>query len=181
MAAAEAALEAAPEDVELLLAAGRAYAGIWRYTAAIDVYDRAIAVAPDDWRPYRHRGHRYISTRRFDDAIADLDIDRRNPPADFRRQLRYLRRGDGAAQRHLLDHGVGPRGGYHHERGTVGRGSASAESSGVIATIASPWYSRTSRSKSTASAARAVSLRGNGPSKHAFTSRYSRPSSTTTV
>ena len=60
-------------------------------------------------------------------AIADLDIDRRNPPADFRRQLRYLRRGDGAAQRHLLDHGVGPRGGYHHERGTVGRGSASAD------------------------------------------------------
>jgi tetratricopeptide (TPR) repeat protein len=31
-----------------------------------------MAQHPDDARLYRHRGHRYITVRRFDDAIADL-------------------------------------------------------------------------------------------------------------
>lgn len=81
--AAEAALADAPDDVETLLSAGRAYAGVWRYTAAIAVYDRAVDLAPEDWRPYRHRGHRYISTRRFDEAIGDLERARDIEPHGF--------------------------------------------------------------------------------------------------
>lgn len=40
---------------------------------AIAVYTDGIAVHPDDPWMYRHRGHRYISVREFDNAITDLE------------------------------------------------------------------------------------------------------------
>ena len=43
-----------------------------QFHAAIEVYTRALAIAPEDVRLLRFRGHRYISTRRFDLAAADL-------------------------------------------------------------------------------------------------------------
>lgn len=73
VARADAALAADPRSVDRLLAAGRARDAVWRYTDAIEVYTRALAVAPDDVRVLRYRGHRYISTRRFDAAVADLE------------------------------------------------------------------------------------------------------------
>ena len=39
---------------------------------AIDVYTTAIAKFPSDPRFYRHRGHRFVTARQFDKAIADL-------------------------------------------------------------------------------------------------------------
>jgi tetratricopeptide (TPR) repeat protein len=39
---------------------------------AIEAYTRGIARHPAEARLYRHRGHRYITTRKFDEAIADL-------------------------------------------------------------------------------------------------------------
>jgi len=39
---------------------------------AIDVYTEGTATFPTDARFYRHRGHRYITVREFDKAIADL-------------------------------------------------------------------------------------------------------------
>jgi tetratricopeptide (TPR) repeat protein len=47
-----------------------AYLG--RYREAIAIFTAAIEKFPDEPRLYRHRGHRFITTRRFDDAIADL-------------------------------------------------------------------------------------------------------------
>jgi tetratricopeptide (TPR) repeat protein len=46
-------------------------------------YTRAIALAPEDWRPYRHRGHRHISVREFPEAVADLERAREFAPYNW--------------------------------------------------------------------------------------------------
>jgi tetratricopeptide (TPR) repeat protein len=83
IAQADSALAAAPDDVDRLITAGRVRRNFWHYTEAIELYTRAIALAPEDWRPYRFRGHRYISTRRFDRAIPDLERARELAPYNF--------------------------------------------------------------------------------------------------
>jgi len=80
---ADAALAADPGNVALMIAAGRARDAVFQYNEAIDVYSKAIAAAPSDVRGYRFRGHRYISTRRFPDAIRDLERARTLAPASF--------------------------------------------------------------------------------------------------
>ena len=65
-------LERDPENADLLIAYGRALAGLWRYREAIEVYTKGIALHPRNALFYRHRGHRFISTRQFDKAAADL-------------------------------------------------------------------------------------------------------------
>lgn len=73
LAAAEAAYEAAPTDADSIIWLGRRTAYLGRYREAIDIYTRGIELHPEDARLYRHRGHRYISVRDFDRAIADFD------------------------------------------------------------------------------------------------------------
>lgn len=51
---------------------GRRLAYLGRYKEAIDVYTEGIRLFPANARFYRHRGHRYITLRCFDLAIADL-------------------------------------------------------------------------------------------------------------
>ena len=70
---AEDALAAAPEDVEALIWMGRRTAYLGSYRDAIDVYTHAISLHPDDARLYRHRGHRYLTVREPDAAIADFE------------------------------------------------------------------------------------------------------------
>jgi tetratricopeptide (TPR) repeat protein len=52
---------------------GRRLGYINRMDEAIAFYTRAITRFPDSYKLYRHRGHRYISTRQFDLAIQDLE------------------------------------------------------------------------------------------------------------
>ena len=66
-------LERDPENADLLIAYGRALAGLWRYREAIEVYTKGIALYPENALFYRHRGHRYISMRQFDKGVADLE------------------------------------------------------------------------------------------------------------
>jgi tetratricopeptide (TPR) repeat protein len=73
LAEARAALEQAPDSADALIWVGRRLAYLGRYREAIDMYTRGIARHPDNPKLYRHRGHRYISTRRFDLAIADFE------------------------------------------------------------------------------------------------------------
>lgn len=73
LAAAEAAYDAGPEDEENIIWLGRRLAYLWRYRDAIDVYTRGLELHPSSYKLYRHRGHRYITLRRFDDAVADLE------------------------------------------------------------------------------------------------------------
>jgi tetratricopeptide (TPR) repeat protein len=69
---AEEKLSANPEDPESVILYGRRLAYLWRYHEAIAVYTGGIKNFPDHAMLYRHRGHRYISIRKFDLAVADL-------------------------------------------------------------------------------------------------------------
>ncbi len=51
---------------------GRRLAYLGKYKEAIDIYTKGIKLNPNNARFYRHRGHRYITLRCFDNAIADL-------------------------------------------------------------------------------------------------------------
>lgn len=79
----EAEVAAAPDDVEAVIALAREYRNSFAYDRAIALYDRAIDLAPDDWRPWRFRGHRMLSTRRFADGVADLERARELAPYNF--------------------------------------------------------------------------------------------------
>jgi len=83
VAKADAALAADPANLDLLLAAARARDELWRYSEAIQLYTRGIEKAPEDFRFYRFRGHRYISTRQFDKALPDLDKAWKLAPTSF--------------------------------------------------------------------------------------------------
>ena len=73
LAQAEKDLAAKPNDAEAMIWVGRRLAYLWRYQDAIAMFAKGIALHSDNPRFYRHRGHRYITTRQFDRAIADFD------------------------------------------------------------------------------------------------------------
>jgi tetratricopeptide (TPR) repeat protein len=73
LAQAREALAARPNDPDLLIWEGRRLAYLSRYNDAIRVFSDGIARFPNDARFYRHRGHRYISIRKLDNAIADFE------------------------------------------------------------------------------------------------------------
>jgi tetratricopeptide (TPR) repeat protein len=52
---------------------GRRLAYLGRYDDAIRIFSKGIALHPADARMYRHRGHRYLTTRCYDQAIADFE------------------------------------------------------------------------------------------------------------
>lgn len=80
---ADLALAQAPNEVDLIIAAGRVRRNFWQYRQAMELYSRAIELAPDDWRPYRYRGHRHISIRQFADAVTDLEMARDLAPLNW--------------------------------------------------------------------------------------------------
>jgi dipeptidyl aminopeptidase/acylaminoacyl peptidase len=61
-----------PDSDDAILRLGLRTADLGRYREAIDIYSRGISRHPDDARLLRYRGHRYITVREFDKAIADL-------------------------------------------------------------------------------------------------------------
>ncbi|HEU4476994.1 MAG TPA: hypothetical protein VFR80_00670, partial [Pyrinomonadaceae bacterium] len=64
--------EAEPNNPEAATWFGRRLAYLGRFSEAIAVYSSGITKFPRDARLYRHRGHRYITLRKFDLAIADF-------------------------------------------------------------------------------------------------------------
>jgi len=69
---ARARYELNPKDPDAIIWLGRRLAYLGRFGDSIETYTRGIAEFPRDARLYRHRGHRYITLRRFDLAIDDL-------------------------------------------------------------------------------------------------------------
>ena len=61
-----------PDRADAAIALGRRLSSLGRYREAIEVYGRALAKHPTDARLHRHRGHRYITVRELDKALADL-------------------------------------------------------------------------------------------------------------
>ena len=67
------AYDRTPGNADSIIWVGRRAAYLGRYRHAISYFTDGIAKHPNDPRMYRHRGHRYITVRRFDDAIADFN------------------------------------------------------------------------------------------------------------
>ncbi len=53
---------------------GRRTAYLGKYEEAIAIFSKGIQLHPADARFYRHRGHRYLTLRCFDKAIADFEM-----------------------------------------------------------------------------------------------------------
>jgi tetratricopeptide (TPR) repeat protein len=73
LAEARAALERSPDDATAIVWYGRRLAYLGFFNEAIEAYTRGLEKHPDDARLWRHRGHRYVNVRRFDEARADLE------------------------------------------------------------------------------------------------------------
>jgi len=73
LAVAQAGYDKTPNDPQRIIWLGRRLAYLWRYRESIEVYSKGIALHPNYAKLYRHRGHRYITVREFDKAIADLE------------------------------------------------------------------------------------------------------------
>jgi tetratricopeptide (TPR) repeat protein len=69
---ARAALRARPHDADALIWVGRRTAYLGHFREAIAVFTRGLEKHPADARFLRHRGHRYITVRELDKAVADL-------------------------------------------------------------------------------------------------------------
>jgi len=52
---------------------GRRLGYLWRYQDAIAQFSQGVERYPNDPRFYRHRGHRHITVRQFDKAVADFE------------------------------------------------------------------------------------------------------------
>jgi tetratricopeptide (TPR) repeat protein len=76
-------LEEDPTDVDLWMRLGIQLAGTWHYQEAIDAYSEGLRRDPFNALLYRHRGHRFISTRRFEAAAADLELSSRLDPSNW--------------------------------------------------------------------------------------------------
>ncbi len=73
LAQAEKDLAARPTDPDVIIWVGRRQGYLWRFDEAIATYTRALALHPAHSKLLRHRGHRYITVRQFDRAIADFE------------------------------------------------------------------------------------------------------------
>jgi tetratricopeptide (TPR) repeat protein len=73
LAEARGRLEADPEDVDAWIWVGRRTAYLGRYREAVAIFSDGLDRFPSSAELLRHRGHRYITLRQIDAAIADLE------------------------------------------------------------------------------------------------------------
>lgn len=73
LAAARSALATRPDDPDALIWVGRRLGYLGRFREAIATFSEGVRRFPGDARFLRHRGHRYISVREFENAVADFD------------------------------------------------------------------------------------------------------------
>lgn len=73
LAAAVAAWKQNDSDADALIWVGRRTAYLGRFREAIGIFTEGITRHPADARMYRHRGHRYLTVREIDRAIADFE------------------------------------------------------------------------------------------------------------
>ena len=62
-----------PHGEETVIWLGRRLSYLGRYNEAIAVYSRGLVEHPRSYRLLRHRGHRFLTIRRLDLAVADLE------------------------------------------------------------------------------------------------------------
>jgi len=69
---AQAALAADPRDITRIIDLGVAQSGARQFREAIATFTRGLKIEPNNALLLRWRGHRYLSIREFDKALADL-------------------------------------------------------------------------------------------------------------
>lgn len=62
-----------PEEPENVIWLGRRMAYLGNYREAVEIFTEGVFKHSEDPRMYRHRGHRYLTLRMFDRAIADFE------------------------------------------------------------------------------------------------------------
>jgi tetratricopeptide (TPR) repeat protein len=62
-----------PNEADSIIWLGRRMAYLGRYKDAVRVFSSGAMLYKNDARFYRHRGHRYLTLRCFDDAIRDFE------------------------------------------------------------------------------------------------------------
>ncbi len=62
-----------PNEADSIIWLGRRTAYLGNYKNAIRIFSSGMVLHPNDARFYRHRGHRYLTIRCFDDAIKDFE------------------------------------------------------------------------------------------------------------
>jgi tetratricopeptide (TPR) repeat protein len=62
-----------PENPDNIIWMGRRTAYLGNYRRAIAIFSEGVKKHPEEPRMYRHRGHRFISLRFFDQAVTDLE------------------------------------------------------------------------------------------------------------
>jgi tetratricopeptide (TPR) repeat protein len=72
IARADSALAADPRNIDRIIALGIAQSGARQFREAIQTFSRGLKIAPNNAMLYRWRGHRYLSVRDFNRAMADL-------------------------------------------------------------------------------------------------------------
>src|SRR4051794_23361015 len=77
VARAQAALAAEPRNIDKIIALGVAQSGARQFREAIATFDKGLAIDRNNAMLLRWRGHRYLSTRQFDKALADLTLGNR--------------------------------------------------------------------------------------------------------
>lgn len=73
LAEAKITYEKTPNDADAIIWLGRRAAYLGNYKEAIKIFTNGIEKFPKDARFYRHRGHRFITIRCFDDAVKDFE------------------------------------------------------------------------------------------------------------
>lgn len=72
LAIAQANFEQDSNNLENIVWLGRRKAYLSQYNEAIEIFTKGLENFPNAPELYRHRGHRYLSTRQFDKAITDF-------------------------------------------------------------------------------------------------------------
>ncbi len=72
LTAAKATYEKDVKNAEAIIWYGRRLAYLGRYDEAIEIFTKGILLHPYDAHMFRHRGHRYLTTRCVDKAISDF-------------------------------------------------------------------------------------------------------------
>jgi tetratricopeptide (TPR) repeat protein len=73
LAEAKTVYERSPDNADSIIWLGRRTAYLGHYKEAIRIFSQGIDRFPDDARFYRHRGHRYLTLRCFNDAVSDFE------------------------------------------------------------------------------------------------------------
>ncbi|MEX2456216.1 MAG: tetratricopeptide repeat protein [Balneolaceae bacterium] len=60
------------DDAENIIWLGRRTAYLGQYREAVNIFSEGVEKHPEDSRMYRHRGHRYLTLRLFDQAAEDF-------------------------------------------------------------------------------------------------------------